>query len=119
MKRIMDKLNLPELTIGYGMSMFFTKPLLLKLCTELSFFLRSRDKVEYQQCQAYRRCTHPTPSSPISFQTSIDDTLLHRTETVGKVQPHVKAKIVNPKGEVVPVGTPGEICVSGYLVQKG
>jgi len=35
------------------------------------------------------------------------------------VQPHVKAKLINQDGEVVPIGTPGEICVSGYLVQKG
>ena len=42
-----------------------------------------------------------------------------RTETVGKVHPHVKAKIINEKGDVVPVGVPGEICVAGYNVQKG
>lgn len=57
--------------------------------------------------------------SPVSFQTTPADSLLQRTETVGKVQPHVKAKLINPEGDVVPIGTPGEICVSGYLVQKG
>jgi acyl-CoA synthetase (AMP-forming)/AMP-acid ligase II len=31
----------------------------------------------------------------------------------------VKAKLINPQGETVPIGAPGEICVSGYLIQKG
>jgi acyl-CoA synthetase (AMP-forming)/AMP-acid ligase II len=60
-----------------------------------------------------------TETSPIAFQTSAEDSLRHRTESVGRVQPHVKAKLVNPKGETVPVGTPGEVCISGYLTQKG
>ena len=47
------------------------------------------------------------------------DTIEQRTSTVGRVQPHVRAKLVNPAGEVVPIGAPGEICVAGYLVQKG
>lgn len=55
----------------------------------------------------------------MSFQTTLTDPIIKRVETVGKVQPHVSAKVVNLAGEVVPVGTPGEILVSGYLVQKG
>ena len=57
--------------------------------------------------------------SPVSFQTTPADTLLQRTETVGKVQPHVKAKVIDSNGEVVPIGMPGELCVAGYLLQKG
>nr|GAT42738.1 predicted protein [Mycena chlorophos] len=60
-----------------------------------------------------------TETSPVSFQTTPSDPILQRTETVGKVQPHVTAKLVDPEGNVVPVGTPGELCVAGYLVQKG
>ncbi|TFK49431.1 acetyl-CoA synthetase-like protein [Heliocybe sulcata] len=59
------------------------------------------------------------PRSPVSFQTMTRDPLIKRVETVGKVQPHVKAKIINLAGEVVPLNTPGEICISGYLVHKG
>jgi hypothetical protein len=62
--------------------------------------------------------THESPS-PVSFQTTPADPITKRVETVGKVQPHVKAKLVDPRGKIVPVGTPGEICVAGYLVQKG
>ncbi|KAK0438327.1 uncharacterized protein EV420DRAFT_1280087 [Desarmillaria tabescens] len=58
-------------------------------------------------------------SNPVSFQTTPEDPVVKRVETVGKVQPHVRAKIVDTDGQVVPVGTPGQICVAGYLVQKG
>jgi acyl-CoA synthetase (AMP-forming)/AMP-acid ligase II len=57
--------------------------------------------------------------SPISFQTTPADPIVKRVETVGKVQPHVKAKLIDPSGKVVPAGIPGELCVAGYLVQKG
>jgi hypothetical protein len=29
------------------------------------------------------------------------------------------AKIIDQDGHVVPVGKPGELCIAGYLVQKG
>lgn len=57
--------------------------------------------------------------SPVSFQTTPADPIIKRVETVGKVQPHVKAKLINEEGKVVPVGTPGEVCIAGYLLQKG
>ncbi|GLB39151.1 putative AMP-binding enzyme C-terminal domain [Lyophyllum shimeji] len=60
-----------------------------------------------------------TETSPVSFQTSPADDIIKRVETVGKVQEHVKAKIIDKQGNVVPVGTPGELCVAGYLLQKG
>ncbi|CAK5272395.1 unnamed protein product [Mycena citricolor] len=60
-----------------------------------------------------------TETSPVSFQTTSGDALDKRVETVGKVQPHVRAKLVDPDGRVVPVGAPGELCVAGYLLQKG
>ncbi|PPQ75996.1 hypothetical protein CVT26_005948 [Gymnopilus dilepis] len=60
-----------------------------------------------------------TETSPVSFQTTPDDPLIKRVETVGKVQRHVKATLIDPQGNIVPVGKPGEICVAGYLLQKG
>jgi len=58
-------------------------------------------------------------TSPVSFQTTPEDPIIKRVETVGKVQPHVKAKIIDSDGKIVKVGCPGEICVAGYLLQKG
>ncbi|KAF8842000.1 acetyl-CoA synthetase-like protein [Paxillus ammoniavirescens] len=79
MRQLIDKLNLTDLTVAYGM----------------------------------------TETSPVSFQTTPADPITKRVETVGKVQPHVRAKIINSEGKTVPVGTPGELCVTGYLLQKG
>jgi acyl-CoA synthetase (AMP-forming)/AMP-acid ligase II len=33
--------------------------------------------------------------------------------------PAVKSKIIDPNGKVVDIGKPGEICIAGYLLQKG
>lgn len=60
-----------------------------------------------------------TETSPASFQTTPVDSIAKRVETVGRVQPHVKAKVIDREGKIVPIGTPGEICVTGYLLQKG
>ncbi|KAJ7755376.1 hypothetical protein DFH07DRAFT_822092 [Mycena maculata] len=60
-----------------------------------------------------------TETSPVSFQTTPADPIIKRVETVGRVQPHVKAKLIDPDGNIVPIATPGEICIAGYLLQKG
>ena len=60
-----------------------------------------------------------TETSPISFQTSPDDPLERRVATVGRVQPHLECKLVDEKGDVVPVGSPGELCTRGYSVMLG
>ncbi|KAI0711385.1 acyl-CoA synthetase [Earliella scabrosa] len=79
MKQLIEKLNLTELTVAYGM----------------------------------------TETSPVSFQSTPDDPVIKRVETVGKVLPHVRAKVVDQEGRVVPVGKPGELLVAGYPLQKG
>ena len=61
-----------------------------------------------------------TESSPVIIMSGTDETLEHRVNTVGTVQPHVEIKIVDPEtGKTVPVNTPGEICCRGYTVMKG
>ena len=60
-----------------------------------------------------------TETSPISFQTDPDDPLEKRVETVGRVQPHLICKLVDENGDVVPIGTPGELCTKGYSVMIG
>ncbi len=55
----------------------------------------------------------------MSFQTTPADSMTQRVETVGKALPHVMAKVVDHIGDVVPINTPGELLVSGYLLQKG
>lgn len=61
-----------------------------------------------------------TESSPVFIMSGTHETLEHRVNTVGTVQPHVEVKIIDPEtGETVPPNTPGEICCRGYLVMKG
>ena len=61
-----------------------------------------------------------TETSPVSMQTLMDDDVTHRTETVGRVHPHLEVKIADPAtGETVPRGTPGEFCTRGYSVMLG
>ncbi|KAK5263938.1 hypothetical protein LTR96_010656 [Exophiala xenobiotica] len=60
-----------------------------------------------------------TETSPVTFITSLDDSDERRTKTVGRVLPHTAAKVVDREGETVPRGTPGELCTSGYALQKG
>jgi fatty-acyl-CoA synthase len=61
-----------------------------------------------------------TETSPVSTQTTPDDSLEHRVSTVGRVHPHVEVKIIDPEsGRVVPRGTPGELCTRGYSVMTG
>ncbi len=60
-----------------------------------------------------------TETSPVSFQTSYDDPLERRVSTVGRIHPHVEVKIINTEGQIVPPGTPGELCTRGYSVMQG
>ncbi|QEL22890.1 AMP-binding protein [Bosea sp. F3-2] len=61
-----------------------------------------------------------TETSPISFQTRATDSTDVRVSTVGVIQPHLEAKIIDPDtGNVVAFGLPGELCVRGYSVMKG
>jgi fatty-acyl-CoA synthase len=65
-------------------------------------------------------CYGMTETSPVSTQTTADDSLEHRVATVGRVHPHVEIKIVSPAtNEVVPRGAPGELCTRGYSVMTG
>ncbi len=61
-----------------------------------------------------------TESSPVITQTRVDDPLEVRVSTVGRVLPHVEAKIVDPEsGKDLEPGMSGELCTRGYLVMKG
>jgi fatty-acyl-CoA synthase len=64
-------------------------------------------------------CYGMTETSPVSTQTMTDDPMQKRTETVGRVHPHIEVKIVDADGAIVPRGTPGELCTRGYSVMLG
>ena len=79
MKRVVDEMNMAEVTIAYGM----------------------------------------TETSPVSFQSAAADSLERRVSTVGRIQPHVEAKVVDEQGRIVAPGEPGEILTRGYNVMLG
>lgn len=64
-------------------------------------------------------CFGMTETSPVSFQTSPDDSIECRTETVGRVVPHVEARIVRSDGTTADIGETGEIAIRGYSVMQG
>ncbi len=79
MKKVMSRLHMPQVTIGYGM----------------------------------------TETSPISFQSSMDDPAERRVATVGRILPHLEVKIVDEQGRIVPRGQSGELLTRGYGVMRG
>lgn len=61
-----------------------------------------------------------TETSPVSCQSDHETPLEKRVATVGKVQPHLEVKIVDPEsGETVERGISGELCTRGYSVMHG
>ena len=60
-----------------------------------------------------------TETSPVSFQSAVDDPLERRVSTVGRVHPHLEVKVVDAEGRIVPRGQSGELCTRGYSVMLG
>ena len=63
-----------------------------------------------------------TETSPVSFACDTKAAVKLRCETVGRVMPHVHAKVVapdDPLGKPLPVGEVGELCSGGYIVMDG
>ena len=64
-------------------------------------------------------CYGMTETSPVSAMTTTDDPLEKRIDSVGKLLPHVEAKIISPFDRtILPIGHKGELAVRGYLVMK-
>ncbi len=64
-------------------------------------------------------CYGMTETSPVSFQSNVDDPIEKRVSTVGRIHPHVEVRIVDENGADVPVGQQGELWTKGYSVMRG
>ncbi|CBY02075.1 hypothetical protein IAQ61_006660 [Plenodomus lingam] len=66
-------------------------------------------------------CYGMTETSPVSAMTTTDDPLDKRIDSVGKLMPHITAKVVDPLdwSRTLAIGERGELAVSGYHVMKG
>jgi fatty-acyl-CoA synthase len=60
-----------------------------------------------------------TETSPVSFQSSVDDPVEKRVGTVGRIHPHAECRIVDGDGKTLERGRQGEILTRGYLVMRG
>ena len=60
-----------------------------------------------------------TETSPVTFITSLDDSEEKMHNSIGRVFPHTGAKAIDIDGNIVPIGVRGEICTSGFALQKG
>jgi len=61
-----------------------------------------------------------TETSPASYQSTCETPLEKRVSTIGKVHPHLEAKVVHPEsGDTVPTGVVGELCIRGYSLMQG
>ncbi|MGG1573598.1 AMP-binding protein [Fictibacillus sp. NRS-1165] len=61
-----------------------------------------------------------TETSPVFTQTTPDDPIEKRVETVGRKHPGVEIKVIDPAtGKRVAPGIQGELCTRGYHVMKG
>jgi acyl-CoA synthetase (AMP-forming)/AMP-acid ligase II len=66
-------------------------------------------------------CYGMTETSPVSCMTTPDDPLEKRVDSVGRLLPHVEAKIVDvhDRSRIMPLGERGELVVSGYNIMQG
>lgn len=60
-----------------------------------------------------------TEASPTCFNAYFSDSISRKLTTVGTLMPYAHAKVVDQFGQIVPVGTRGELCIAGYQLQKG
>ncbi len=79
-----------------------------------------REVIDKMNMREVEICYGMTETSPVSFQTRLNDSIEKRVGSVGQVQEHVEVKLIDPAtGQVVPVGQPGELLTRGYSVMLG
>ncbi|MDX1962468.1 MAG: AMP-binding protein [Pirellulales bacterium] len=76
--------------------------------------------VEEMHCPEITIGYGQTEASPLITQTTVDDPLELRVETVGRAFPGVEVKIIDPAtGDILPDGQPGELCSRGHNTMLG
>jgi fatty-acyl-CoA synthase len=65
-------------------------------------------------------CYGLTEASPVFMQTTTDDTLERKCETIGRRHDQIEVRVVDPEtGEDCAPGVPGEFLCRGYNIMKG
>ena len=60
-----------------------------------------------------------TETSPVITMCETDDPIEKQVSTVGRVFPHVEAKVIDDDGRIVAPGVTGELLARGYNVMQG
>lgn len=61
-----------------------------------------------------------TESTAAVFQSlAIEEDEEKATSTVGYISDHLEVKVVDAENNIVPRGTPGELCLRGYCIMLG
>ncbi|XP_039951677.1 medium-chain acyl-CoA ligase ACSF2, mitochondrial-like [Bactrocera tryoni] len=60
-----------------------------------------------------------TETTAVIFQSRPDDSMEQILNTVGHLQDHVEAKVIDAQGKTVAFGERGELCVRGYATMLG
>ncbi|TLX51647.1 AMP-binding protein [Pseudoalteromonas ruthenica] len=60
-----------------------------------------------------------TECSPINHITQTDAPIDKQVQTVGRAMAHTEIKIIDERGQIAAIGSPGEICARGYCVMQG
>ncbi len=61
-----------------------------------------------------------TEASPLTHLTTREDSMVRRTESVGRNMPHQEVKVIDVEsGATQPIGEAGEICFRGYHIMCG
>ena len=79
-----------------------------------------REVMEKMNMREITICYGLTEASPVFTQTSVDDDIPHKCDTVGRKHPPVDVRVIDPyDGHICGVNEPGELCCKGYNVMKG
>jgi long-chain acyl-CoA synthetase len=114
MKRLLEELNMTEYTSSYGMKHATKHP----ICFIRPHFFSPILLHFFSMLMRYP-LLGLTEASPTCFNAFTTDSIHTRLTTVGKILPHARAKIIDEKGNVVPIGQRGELCIAGYQLTKG
>ena len=79
-----------------------------------------RQVIDRMHMHAITICYGLTENAAVMTQTRPEDSLQHRTETVGRAMPRIEVKIVDPHtGRRMAAGEQGEVCCRGHSVMQG
>ncbi|NTW28837.1 MAG: AMP-binding protein [Coriobacteriia bacterium] len=79
-----------------------------------------RQVIDQMHASEMTICYGLTETSPVFTQTTVDDTLERKCETVGRKHDTVEVCVIDPEtGEECAIDVPGELCCRGYNIMKG